>query len=333
MNLKLTRWVVPVLLAVMATFMLITPVWAIEPPTSLEVSGVWVYRNCREDGDQMYLVYYSINYTTNPDEDVSEAYLVRLMNGSDELAAVAPFAYHDDGYGNGVAAIYFTAGSAPTWEGNYTMRLVGNPILSWNGTTPSAQLSTFDLWQDNQIGVTRTVLSSRIIALATNLETAWGLDMVTADDEGQDVLTAFGLEYFVTVVPYLSEVAPYVYAADEGRGGTYVVPEVPEEWERTDYADSLVENIIDTPFDMTAMATAFGVSRGAMTAILYYGCVVAAIILFVRQIGSYKPIMMFSIPLVILGAFLGVPLIVTVLAGLMALAMTAFTIFYKPSNA
>jgi len=330
---KITRWFLPALFAVFLIFSLVTPVLAIDEPNDLDINGVWAYRNCRESGDQLYLISYSINYTTNPTESVAEAFLCRLMSGSTELRAVAPCAYYDDGYGDGVVAIYFDTNEAPIWEGAYTMKLLGNPLLSWNASVPETSVSTFDLWQDNQIMVTRIVVAGRIIDLALDLETSWGKDMVGISDAGDQVLTDYGAAYFVNVVPYLFEIAPNVYAKDQGGASGIIPPEIPPEVDRTDHADELVALIIDTPLDMTAVADAFHVSRGAMTAIMYYGVVIMALVLVVRRIGSYKPIMMFSIPLVILGAFVGVPLIVTILAGLASLGMVAYMIFYKPSNA
>lgn len=330
---KLTRWLFPSFVAILLALLIVTPVLAIEPPSSLSIDGVWVYRNCREAGDQLYLVSYNISYGTNPTEDASEAYLVRLMDGATELKATRPYAYYNDGYGEGVASIYFDAVDAPTWIGNYTMLLVGNPFLSWNGTVPEAELNGFNIWQDNDIAITRVVLSGRIATLATDLETAWGQDMVNLSDTGQQVLTNYGLAYFINVVPYLSGIAPYVFADDQGRGSGVVRPEIPDEVVDTTYADSLVSDIIGTPFDLTAMATSFGTSRGAMTAILYYGILAVIVIILARKLGTIKPMMLLSIPLVILGAFIGVPLIVTILAGLAALAYISWTLFYKSSTA
>ena len=333
MKLKLTRWLLPTFVAIILTLVLVTPALAINPPNSISVDGVWVYRNCREEGDQLYLTYYSINYTTNPTETVTEAYFNRLMNGAVELRATVPFAYYDDGYGDGVVAIYFDADDAPAWEGSYTMKMMGNPFLSWNGSVPEASLSTFNIWQDNPIIVTQTVLAGRIIELAEDLETAWGQDMVTESDTGQDVLTSYGLAYFVNVIPYLAEMAPDVYSEDASMGGAVFEPDIPDEVERTDYADSLEAAIIGTPFDLTDLANRFNVSRGAMTAILYYGCAVTMLIILGRRLHTYKPMMLLSIPVVILGSFIGVPFEATILAGLAGLGMTAYSIWYKPSTA
>ena len=335
MSLKLTRWLWPVLVAVLSTFMLITPALAISPPDDISIDAVYVYRNCRETGDQLYLVEYTIDYASLPDESTSEAYLLRLMDGDDELQHTMPYAYYNKGYGSGVVALYFDADDAPDWEGVYTMQLLGNPFADWEGALPEDSIISldFDIWQDNELGVTQTLVGGRIIDMALTLETDWGKDMVTVSDEGKQILTTYSTAYFINVIPNLYEIAPDIFAAGQGGWSGVIEPEIPDEETRLDYSAQLEANIIDTPLDLTPLGTLFGVSRGQITALLYYGVVAFVLILTARRLGTYKPLMLLSIPFVIVGAFIGVPLIVTVLAGLVALGMTAYVIFYKPSTA
>lgn len=328
---KLSRWFLPSLFAVFLVLFFATPVLAIDEPDAISIDGVWVYQNCRETGDQLYLVSYNITYTSPPTEDVSEAYLVRLMDGATELRAVAPYAYHDDGYGSGVAAIYFDSEDAPTWQGAYTMKLMGNPLLSWNASAPEESYSAFDVWQDNDMAITKVVVSGRIIELAGLLETAWGEDMTNLSDTGQDVLTAYGLAYFINVVPYFSEIAPYVFAEDEGMGGGIIHPEIPPEEDRTGFADQLVTLVSGTSLDLSPLGDWLGVATGAITTVIYYGLVLYIVIRLSREGKSTRPMMLLSIPLVCLGAYVGVPLIVTVLAGLFALFFTLYAFLFKPS--
>jgi len=332
---KLTRWLVPAALAIMLSLALVTPVAAIGQPDSLSIDGVYVYRNCREAGDQLYLVPYTIDYAALPAESAQEAYMLRLMDGDDVEGYAYPYAYHDDGYGQGVVALYFDADEAPTWEGVYTMQLIGNPFADWVGGVPEDEVSSvdFDVWQDTDLGVTQTIVGARVIEMAVDLETAWSRDMVTVADDGKQVLTTYGAGYFVNVIPNCYEIAPDIFAAGQGGYTEVMDPEYPAEETRVDYSDELEANIIGTPFDFTTLAAQWGTSRGALTAILYYGFVVATLIIISRRIGTYKPMMLLSIPFVFLGAFIGVPLIVTVLAGLAGLGVTAYVIFYKPRTA
>jgi len=309
-----------------------TPVLAVADPDSMSVDEVYVYRNCRETGDQMYLVTYTITYSSPPTESVTEAFLCRLLEGTTELGSVAPFTYHDNGYTTGVVAIYFSAENAPDWEGAYTMELTGNPSLDWAGDPPTDTDSTFDLWQDNGLAITHVVLSSRIIDLATELETDWSVDMVQQNSEtGEYTLTMHGEAYFSGVVPYLPEVAPFVF--DDVVPPVVVEPEIEDPDTSSAYADSLETGILGTLFDVTPLADEFGVGRGQLTALLYYGAVLGFLILISSRLKSQKPLMILSIPLVLLGAFVGVPLVVTILAAFVAIMFIAYSIFYKPSTA
>ncbi len=321
------------MLACLLVAIFVSPILAIGNPDEISVNAVYVYRNCRETGDQLYIVDYSLNYTVAPNETITEAYLCRLMEGAEELRATAPFAYYNNGYDDGVVAIYFDAAEAPAWQGSYNMTLIGNPLLDWPGDPPFDTVGEFDVWQDNPMSVTKVIVAGRIIELAYALEASWGQDMVTTADTGKDVLTKYGAAYFINVIPYLFEIAPDIYAEGEGAASTVIRPEVPPDTSPTDYAEDLETNILGTPLDITPVADAFGVSRGGLTALLYYGVMAFALILIARSIGSYKPVMLFSIPLVVLGAFVGVPLIVTILAGLASLGLTSYVLFFKPSSA
>ena len=326
MKKKLTRWLLPTLFAILLLLAFTSPVLAIADPDSMSISAVYVYRNVRETGDQLYLIDYSIGYAANPDENITEAFLCRLMNGSTELRAVAPYAYYDDGYDRGVIAIYFNAADAPAWEGSYSMYLVGNPILSWVADPPSVYISTFNLWQDNTIATQNTVVSSRVLYLADILELAWSVDMIEASGGGHS-LTSFGEDYFTNVIPYADEIAPYAFA------GQIIQPEVEDVDTSTAYADALVTSIEGTPLDLTDLANVWGVARGPLTALLYYGVVAFALILITKKMQSQKPLMILSIPAVIMGAFVGVPLLVTIVVGFLAFGYIAYSIWYKPSTA
>jgi len=126
--------------------LVVSSVLAVDSPDSMTINSVYVYRHCLETDDQLYLVEYFVNYepigetSTNPDENITEAYLGRLMDGVDELSAVAPYAFFDEGYDRGIFAIYFSASDAPAWNGAYTMRLDGNPTLTWLSKTATTAM-------------------------------------------------------------------------------------------------------------------------------------------------------------------------------------------------
>jgi len=324
----------PLMLAVGLVLGLAMPVFAIDDPEVLQVNAVWVYRNCMEDGDQLYLIDYTLDYDPdsdpltddNPDENITEAYLVRLMNGAAELGSTAPHAYYDEGYDRGVIALYFSAAEAPAWEGAYTMILVGNPTLAWGADPPETSVGDFDLWQDWPISTTQEILASRILWLADQLELAWAVDMIETTASGSR-LTDYGESYFVNVIPDLRTMAPSAFV------GQIIQPEVEKREFTEDYSDDLAASVVGTPLDLTPLADAFDLSREVVTTVLYYAAVVIFLALLVTKIKNYKPAILMTIPCIIGGAFVGVPLVITVLAGFFSLILIAYILFYQKSTA
>jgi len=331
------RWFPALLLGLLLSLVLVSPVLAsINPPDSISINSVWVYRNCKETGDQLYIVDYTIDYTVTPNETAAEAYMCRLLQSNTTLAYASPYPYHDKGYGRGVVAIYFSASAAPAWQSNFTsIELLGSPFCDWNGTLPSYTVvsTNFSLWQDSEPTVQKVAIAGKIIYLATILETEWTEDMTSTSDNGQIVLTPYAASYFVNVIPYLGDIAPSVFPGGQSPGTSVTEPDILPDTSGQGYANWLASIITGTPFDLTNLAADFGVSRGALTAIFYYGIVVFVLIVIMRGLGTYKPMMFFALPFVILGAFLGVPLIVTILVGMANLFLIGWALFYKPSSA
>lgn len=131
-------------LAGAALCLMASPAYAIPEADSVNINGVYVYRHCLESDDNLFLVDYTITYGTNPDEGANEAYIFRLMDGAVELGSTSAYAYYDDGYGRGLAAIYFTADEVTslgiTWEDPYTIQIDGNPTLPWTSDTATTAL-------------------------------------------------------------------------------------------------------------------------------------------------------------------------------------------------
>jgi hypothetical protein len=248
------------------------------------------------------------------------------MNGSTELGAVAPFAYNDNGYGEGVVALYFDASSAPAWGQNYTVILGNNPLLSsWNGSSVSTSFSGFNEWNDNVISTTRNLVSLRILTMAQELKVAWGVDLMETA-AGGSYLTTYGEDYFMSTVPYLMEIAPYAFSTSVGQ------PNYPDITKNYTYAQNLEDMSKNTIADVgTPTASILGTTRGEATAVIYYAAVIIMLILICRAMNTYKPLMLLMAPFVALGWAVGVPLDITVYAGLIATFLLLFELLYKPT--
>jgi len=335
MKAKLTRLFSILALAMLGLMLIASPVLAIGAPDDHQINFVYVFQHCLENNDQLYLGGYFTDYDPdsdpstddNPDENITEAYLGRLMDGVDELGAVAPYAYYDLGYDEGIFAIYFSASDAPTWDGDYTMKLMGNPTLDWDADIPETSVAVFDLWSSSTgITDTQNELTARILYIADQLELAWGINMVDSTGTGS-YLSEYGEAYFTNAISNIQAMAPKAFA------GSTTQPQWEYKEATADYADDRADSVIDTPLDVTVAADEWGVSRMWLSSLLFILGGVFLLYCMLSPTGNYRPLVLLSTPLVIAGGYLGMlPMMATVLMGFAAFALSIFTLFYHPSG-
>ena len=187
---------------------------AIANPTSgPTIEGVDMYRHCLEIDDMLVVVQYYLNYTTNPDETINQAYFGRLMEGVVEHANVAPYSYYGKGYDHGVFSMYLSASEAPSWNGTYTIRFEGNPTLSWEGAIPNTIATTINKHATTTQQATEVLLGSNILSIATQLSDYWTVSLITETAAGSK-LSSYGEQYFVTSIPNLRTLLPNIFAGD-----------------------------------------------------------------------------------------------------------------------
>lgn len=340
-KIRILKIVYPIFIAILFLLSFVTPVLAISTPDSVGIYNVWVYRNAVESGDQLYIVDFFIEYETNPDENAQEAFIIRLLDESnDEIGSSTPCTYYNNGYARGVAFIYFDADNAPFWEGDYTMQLVGNPTLEWTPSIPNELLTSFN-WNDaTTTSIVKEVIAGRIIWLAGYLDSDWSetaYSLLENTIDGQ-YLSENGISYFATVLAKANaDLSLQVLAPD-----ALSFRHVDLDYNRTDtvlydydqsYADQLMNTTAATSLDVSDGAGLLGVSRGMLTGFLYYGCIFLGFIKFYPQLQSTKPLTAILIPLAIAGSFIGVPLQVVIVASFIAFLMVGYALLYKNAAA
>lgn len=329
---RLTRLISVVTGIVLLGLLITSPVLAIDSPDSLQIDSVYVYHHCLETNDQLYLIEYTIDYSIsgNPTENATEAYLFRFLDGLTELNAIVPYAYFDDGYGKGIAAIYFDANdpALPTWLDPYTIRLEGNPTLTWSAGVPLTSVAVFDSWSSStSITQTRSELAARILYLADMLEIEWGINMIDTTGTGS-YLSDYGIAYFTSVIPDCRTMAPSALP-----GGT-TAPDYSTKDIGTTYADSRAASVTGTLLDTDPLANWLGVSRIWTSSLLYIVAIILMLYFTLSPQGRFKPMLLLSAPLIIAGGYLGmIPLVATVLTGVAAFGLSCFMLFYHPSGA
>jgi len=308
------------------------PAYAIADPDSMSINAVYAYRHCQEDNDQLYIVDYSVGYTVNPDENITEAYIVRLMDGGTELGSTAPYAYYDEGYGRGIASIYFTAAEATalgvTWEGAYTMELTGNPTLTWAGDPPSTSVGTFDLWSSSASqGTTESELGARVLYFADLLELDWSVDLIESSGLGS-WLTSYGEDYFTNSIESIQLICPSVFSA------SLTNPIYPErDTHAPVYATALRGTITGTPLDLSAVASIAGLPTIWFTTFIYIGIMAVSAYGVSRTSGSVKPAVITLASLVPIGVMIGwLDLVIAILMGFAAIVAVAYVFFFEKSS-
>ncbi len=205
--------------------------WAVSDLDDLQVVAGISIDNVANQA-RLTQMYVKVEYTLNL-PPVNDAYLVRLMDGAVELGAKAPFPYSTLGYEEGLTSIYFSAadvlaagmGWGPVT--GYTIKLQGNPALTWvGGAAPSTETSAFVLWfDDGTVGGTEERMTISLRLLAMQLENAWGVDLIESFT-GVLKLTVAGEYYFEEVIDNLRDICPDLFS-------TLVSPAEFEQWSGT----------------------------------------------------------------------------------------------------
>lgn len=318
-----------VLVAVLVLFTLLyitIPVFAVAPPVTLTINHVYAYQHCLENDDQLYIMdYYSDNisgYTIN------EFLLFRLMDGSDQISATSPYYFSLQPYGRHVMAIYLSASNAPAWGGSYTAELVGNPTVDWDDGDVPYQSTTAITWSSStSISTTQSELALQVLSLAQALSIEWGFDLIETISGG-NALSAYGETYFQNVIPHIKEMAPNTFA------GRQIKPDFTIETGGTDYSDTLQTGVIGTPFDLTTLGAAFGIGRVPVTVAVFAIAIIPISGALAVGARSTRPLMMLLAPIVYCGVLVaGLPIMLAIAMGLIAMLLTGYVIFFQKGSA
>ena len=176
-----------ILSVLVLTLAFASPVLAVSMPTSVyypdisgpTISAVDMYTNYLQTGDTLAVINYNIGYTAAnlPTATIDTTYIGTLNSGSTQLGNVAPYPYYNEGYKNGVFAIYWPTGSSnqPSWGSSYSAVLQGAPIgINWLSTTASTAVSaaeaynaTGPAWTDETTAANNVTANDMHLSYAT----------------------------------------------------------------------------------------------------------------------------------------------------------------------
>jgi len=328
------RLIASVLIAVL--LMPAMAVWAIAPPDAPTptIDGITVYRDCVETDDWLYVIEYTITYGAPPTENIEESFIFRIMDGVVELKSGLAYAYNNDGYDDGIVAIYFSAAevaAAPTvipgglvWLTTYTIKIEGNPTLTWTGTgCPSVSSTTYSAWNDPM----GNILGSDVLTLAVQFTTSWGGNDLFISQGGTVVLSSYGEDYFSTSIPNLVTMQPQIFISS-------VSPTVYYERDHPlTYATSLDYTYwTGTWLDLTTVSTDLGIPPTFLYGSLWFIVMLGAMIGVMFLTKTPEPLIIIAGLLLVFGSLLHfIPLLIPIIVGAILVILGVFSVLYKPS--
>jgi hypothetical protein len=254
-------------LGIIAILFFATPVFATaQPDTTPTLSNIKANRNLLVDGDALIYGEYYLPYAVPPDEPADDTYIFRLMNGATELGAISPYVYFDRGYNHGVFAFYLETGDwdlvIPTW----TIRISQSPPYfavpdSWDFAIPSTSYTSNTTQEDNQ-----TELSINVISMAERLEVYFPTYSLLEDSPGGTVLSSpTGETYFRGAIYGIQAMGPVLFLVQVSEIDTDAHAWTTAEFDAysAQYADTWVAD------DMTATANQWGMTPGAIMALIF----------------------------------------------------------------
>ena len=282
---------------------------------------------------------YQVEYTTWPTtpataETVTQAVIARFgLTGGTDFGSSAPYTYTaDNGFGEGVVVIYFTAQEVTdksiTWgSSSYSVKLSGNPSLSWTPTYPSDTSSTL-IWKSYSThDTTARELKSTILSIADELEDTWGDTLLTSAAEGM-ILSTNGETYFTRAFPDLRVAIPGLFSS------SITAPIFREETYSRTYETTLkgqvptwVQNGIDAGADLV------GITPGLIDVGLVLLIIVGLSVLSWKlKVGTEWALI--AAPLLLVGmARMGlVSLTIVGVAALLCIVLLSFVLFLKKAS-
>lgn len=187
----------------------------ISAPDALLINSSHGYQCLLESGpavtdcDYLIVVEFEIVYGTLPLEVATETFVLRLMNGSIELASDSPFTFVDNGYGRGLASFYFSAADAAAigFDSTTAPDIILQGAPSKFGSTPPTLRVNLAHWHSATDSI--NVFVQEMVETAYALQNEWGITLQELRQEGgQQIFTADGDEYFHESVKNIKRIMP-----------------------------------------------------------------------------------------------------------------------------
>jgi len=285
---KLIIFIIPIL----CLLALATPAYAyIEPPDSTpSLESINVYRNLLEPGDMFVLVYSNIPYETPPDTPADESFIWRMVDTDNTTMLASNVVYvfnigtaDFNGYGYNIIPFYFSADDAPNWGETYTIRISGTPVAFEDPPEYNFQVSSSDYSDLTDSDDVKLELSVRVLIIAEDLNTKWGLTSdyyLTVDEDTGTYLSLYGQSFFRGAIYGIQSLAPEAFRitysdieAPSREWGEEYSENLITQFDGTWWGDALVagNNFFDLDYNLIMILITWALVFGVMFAVIRLG--------------------------------------------------------------
>ncbi len=301
------RYLAVLWLALLLVALIIQPAYAADPPDSMNIVEVKVFRNLAEDGDRLMVFQwnwdYSDNYTGLPPASESILYRFYHTDNTTVLQTATPFVnpyFDSSGYGNNVGAFYFTAADNLTWNGAYNIQVYGLPLHFVAGTSISRSISTADYTSATTQTTNRAALAAYVLLLCDRFDGYYDIILKGSSDSGI-VLNQYGETFFKGAIPSLQTLCPELFFIQ-----VYIPTPMSVQAYDMSLGTTYTGRLAGTDFKrgLDRLGTMAGVPGGVLLGLLGCAAVVAFGILTQRKGWGVEAGLIFSLPLAICGALL-----------------------------
>ena len=175
--------------------------FAVADPDYISIHEASVFRNVLETGDQLFIVRYDVSYSVEPIEDASVTYLMDICTSGGISTGYSRSLNY---YQHNIVSIYLTPAQALTWEGSYSIKILGNPSL-FSPLVESINMETLTLSSGKYFEA--SFLADFILAQAALIEDDWVVALLASDG----LLNSTGAFVFEKAIPNLNNMVPSVY--------------------------------------------------------------------------------------------------------------------------
>jgi len=301
------KFFIAIILSLILTFSFTSPVLAISNPDSITLySSSKAFQDVFETGDLLFITRYNVEYATEPIESADVAFNMVLYNTSGTvILASRPLNYYQEN----IISIYLDSSQVSSlgivYGSNLMIKISGNPTL-FSTLTEDINVKSYTL-SASDWNTEISLLSDYCIMLANTLEDDWiesGWDgtLLTTTTSGNQVLNSSGVTVFEDAIPGItSRITELSYLSSSGiiiQSGSI---------NGTQEEDTTITNKLGTTITsaFSGIGEFIGISGEMASGLWILLFVLSVMAIIFLGSGNSTGAMILSVPIVVMGAYLG----------------------------